>query len=108
MKDLLLLVSVLLLWLGLSCYAGPLQSSVVVIIRHGEKPDVGDGLAPAGGSTSQGLCGLFRALHSPFETAAATIQSRRTAGKLLLDVDLDDFFQARALPRSYALPRVKI
>ena len=25
--------------------------------------------------------------------AAATLQSRRTAGKLLLDLDLDDFFK---------------
>ena len=31
-----------------STFAGKPQSSVIVVIRHAEKPDTGDGLAPAG------------------------------------------------------------
>jgi hypothetical protein len=59
MKKLLLLVSVLLLWIGLRCYAGPFQSSVIVIIRHAEKPDVGDVLAPAGEARANAYVDYF-------------------------------------------------
>jgi hypothetical protein len=59
MKNLVLLVSVLLLWLGLRCYAGQLQGSVIVIIRHAEKPDVGDGLAPAGEARAKAYVDYF-------------------------------------------------
>jgi hypothetical protein len=59
MKNLLLLVSVLLLWMGMRGYAGPLQSSVIVIIRHAEKPDAGDGLAPAGEARANAYVDYF-------------------------------------------------
>jgi hypothetical protein len=49
MKKLILSLSVLLLWMGAHyTYAGQLHNSVIVIIRHAEKPADGDGLAPAG------------------------------------------------------------
>jgi len=49
MKKLILSLSVLLLWMAHTTpCAGQLHNSVIVIIRHAEKPADGDGLAPAG------------------------------------------------------------
>jgi len=42
-------MSVLLLWMGVHCtYAGQLQSSVIIIIRHAEKPDAATDWPPPG------------------------------------------------------------
>ena len=54
-------MSVLLLWMGVHCtYAGQLQSSVIIIIRHAEKPDAGDGLAPAGDARANAYVDYFK------------------------------------------------
>jgi hypothetical protein len=39
--------------------ANPLQSSVVIIVRHAEKPDTGDGLAPAGDARANAYVDYF-------------------------------------------------
>jgi hypothetical protein len=59
MKKLILSLSVLLLWMGVhyTC-AGQLHNSVIVIIRHAEKPADGDGLAAAG--EARAIMGRFR------------------------------------------------
>jgi hypothetical protein len=61
MKNRILLMSALLLWMGLHyTYAGQLQSSVIIIIRHAEKPDAGDGLAPAGDARANAYVDYFK------------------------------------------------
>lgn len=60
MKRIVLLVSVLLLSMGVHyIVAGKLQSSVIVVIRHAEKPDAGDGLAPAGDARANAYVNYF-------------------------------------------------
>jgi hypothetical protein len=69
MKKLILSLSVLLLWMGAHyTYAGQLHNSVIVIIRHAEKPADGDGLAPAGEARANAYVDLFQELHSKFQT----------------------------------------
>jgi hypothetical protein len=41
-------------------YAGQLHNSVIVIIRHAEKPADGDGLAPAGEVRANGYVDYFK------------------------------------------------
>jgi hypothetical protein len=62
MKRLTLLTSVLLLWMGgvQYMYAGQLRRTVIVIIRHAEKPDAGDGLAPAGIARANAYVDYFK------------------------------------------------
>ena len=51
-------MSVLLLWMSVHyMYAGQLRGSVIIIIRHAEKPDAGDGLAPAGDARANAYVG---------------------------------------------------
>jgi hypothetical protein len=53
-------MSVFFLWLGVcGAMAGQLQNSVIVIIRHAEKPEGGDGLAPAGEARAQAYVDYF-------------------------------------------------
>ena len=61
MKKLILSLSVLLLWMGAhyTC-AGQLHNSVIVIIRHAEKPADGDGLAPAGEARANAYVDYFK------------------------------------------------
>ena len=61
MRSLIALSTVLLLWIGVHCTnANPLQSSVVIIVRHAEKPDTGDGLAPAGDARANAYVDYFK------------------------------------------------
>jgi hypothetical protein len=61
MRSLIALITVLLLWIGVHCTnANPLQSSVVIIVRHAEKPDTGDGLAPAGDARANAYVDYFK------------------------------------------------
>ena len=61
MKKLILSLSVLLLWMGGHyTYAGQLHNSVIVIIRHAEKPADGDGLAPAGEARANAYVDYFK------------------------------------------------
>jgi hypothetical protein len=61
MRSLIALITVLLLWIGVDCTnANPLQSSVVIIVRHAEKPDTGDGLAPAGDARANAYVDYFK------------------------------------------------
>src|ERR1700736_5437252 len=61
MKNRILLMSVLLFWMGVHyTYAGQLKSSVIIIIRHAEKPDAGDGLAPAGDARANAYVDYFK------------------------------------------------
>jgi hypothetical protein len=54
-------MSVLLLWMSVHyTYAGHLQSSVIIIIRHAEKPDAGDRLAPAGDARANAYVDYFK------------------------------------------------
>ena len=41
-------------------FAGKLQSSVIIVIRHAEKPDAGDGLAPAGDARANAYVNYFK------------------------------------------------
>ena len=41
-------------------YAGQLHNSVIVIIRHAEKPADGDGLAPAGDARANAYVDYFK------------------------------------------------
>jgi hypothetical protein len=60
MKKLVLLISVLVLTMGVPyTVAGKLQSSVIIVIRHAEKPDAGDGLAPAGDARANAYVNYF-------------------------------------------------
>ena len=82
MKNLILLISVLLLWVSVHhTYAGQLKSSVIIIIRHAEKPDVGDGLAPAGDARANAYVDYFKhfsvnsnAIHFDYLFAAKNTQ----------------------------------
>jgi hypothetical protein len=61
MKNLILLMSVLLLWMSVHyTYAGQLRGSVIIIIRHAEKPDAGDGLAPTGDARANAYVDYFK------------------------------------------------
>ena len=61
MKNLILLISVLLLWMGVHyTLAGKPQNSVIVVIRHAEKPDTGEGLAPAGEARANAYVDYFK------------------------------------------------
>jgi hypothetical protein len=61
MKKRLLLMSMLLLGIGLhSTFAGQLDNSVIIIIRHAEKPDSGDGLSPAGQARANAYVKYFK------------------------------------------------
>ena len=61
MKKLILSLSVLLLCMGVHyTYAGQLHNSVIVIIRHAEKPADGDGLAPAGEARANAYVDYFK------------------------------------------------
>ena len=61
MKKLILSLSVLLLWMGAHyTYADQLHNSVIVIIRHAEKPADGDGLAPAGEARANAYVDYFK------------------------------------------------
>jgi hypothetical protein len=61
MKNFILLISVLLLWIGVQyTFAGKLQSSVIVVIRHAEKPDVGDALSSAGDARANAYVDYFK------------------------------------------------
>src|ERR1700704_6012971 len=61
MRNLNLLISVLLLSIGVHyTLAGKLQNSFIVIIRHAEKPDAGDGLAPAGDARANAYVDYFK------------------------------------------------
>jgi hypothetical protein len=61
MRSLIAFITVLLLWIGVHCTnANPLQSSVVIIVRHAEKPDTGDGLAPAGDARANAYVDYFK------------------------------------------------
>jgi hypothetical protein len=61
MKKLILSLSVLLLWMGAHyTYARQLHNSVIVIIRHAEKPADGDGLAPAGEARAHAYVDYFK------------------------------------------------
>jgi hypothetical protein len=61
MKSLIALITVLLLWIGVHCTnANPLQSSVIIIVRHAEKSDTGDGLAPAGDARANAYVDYFK------------------------------------------------
>ena len=54
-------MSVLLLWMSVDyTYAGQLRGSVIIIIRHAEKPDAGDGLAPAGDARANAYGDYFK------------------------------------------------
>lgn len=86
MKHLILLISALLPWMGVHyTFSGQLQSSVILIIRHAEKPDVGDGLAPAGEARANAYVDYFKhftvnstALHCDYLFAAKdSHESRR-------------------------------
>ena len=61
MKNLILLISVLLHWTGVQyTFAGKLQNSVIVLIRHAEKPDVGDALSSAGDARANAYVDYFK------------------------------------------------
>ena len=61
MKNLILLISVLLLWIGVHyTLAGKPQNSVIVVIRHAEKADTGEGLAPAGEARANAYVDYFK------------------------------------------------
>jgi hypothetical protein len=50
-----------LLWLGVYCTnAGQLQNCVIVIVRHAERPDAGDALAPAGEARARAYVDYFQ------------------------------------------------
>lgn len=54
-------MAVLLLWTGVHySFAGALQNSVIIIIRHAEKPDAGDGLSPAGEARAKAYVDYFK------------------------------------------------
>jgi hypothetical protein len=61
MKTLISLIAVLLLWMGVHCTnASQLQSSVIIIVRHAEKSDADDGLAPAGDARANAYVDYFK------------------------------------------------
>jgi hypothetical protein len=61
MKKLILLWSALLVWAGAHYSdAGQLHNSVIIIIRHAEKPADGDGLAPAGEARASAYVDYFK------------------------------------------------
>jgi hypothetical protein len=60
-KYIVSLMAVLLLWTGVHySFAGALQNSVIIIIRHAEKPDAGDGLSPAGEARAKAYVDYFK------------------------------------------------
>ena len=51
----------LLHWTGVQyTFAGKLQNSVIVLIRHAEKPDAGDALSPAGEARANAYVDYFK------------------------------------------------
>ena len=60
MKNLILLIFVILHWTGVQyTFAGKLQNSVIVLIRHAEKPGAGDALSPAGEARANAYVDYF-------------------------------------------------
>jgi hypothetical protein len=61
MNRFIYLMSVMLFWMGVPyTFAGHLKSSIIIIVRHAEKPDIGDGLAPAGDARANAYVDYFK------------------------------------------------